>query len=64
MYATLYQFLRMSPTDQARVTHLDLAIIDPNSTRVASQLGTDRSDPASAEEYPGESAFTYPERRK
>lgn len=61
MYATLYAFLRMSPADQARVTHLDLAIVDADCVRVGNELGPDRADPDSAEEYPGESAFTYPQ---
>jgi len=29
MYATLYHFLRMTPAEQAAVTHLDLSIADP-----------------------------------
>ena len=28
MYATLYTFLRLSPADRAKVTHLDLSIVD------------------------------------
>jgi hypothetical protein len=29
MYATIAQFMRMTPAEQARVTHLDLSIAGP-----------------------------------
>ena len=71
MYATLYQFLRMSPAEQSRVTTLDLSIAsDEDLYRcegnylAARGLGQGRPNRQDAEEYPGEEGFTYPERSK
>ena len=42
MYATLHDFLRMSPEDQRHVTHLDLSIADPSDYYRARDKGHDR----------------------
>lgn len=70
MYATLYDFLRMTPADQAKVTHLDLSIVDEQDfyrapqVPVANGLGVGSPWHNNAEEYPGEQRETYPERSK
>ena len=41
MYATLHDFLRMSPEDQRRVTHLDLRIASAEDFAQARDRGHD-----------------------
>ena len=52
MYATLYQFLRLSPADRAKVTHLDLSIASEEDLYREPAIYLDgRGD---SEEYAGE----------
>ena len=73
MYCTLFQFLRLPPSLQACVTHLDLSIASEEDFYRASRpkdppiflgLGVGSSFANDAEEYPGEAGFTYPQREK
>ena len=57
MYATLAQFLRMTPAQQSCVTHLDLSIAEPlDWARYYAQKDADET-----EAYPGERRDTYGE---
>lgn len=71
MYATLHDFLRLSPADQAKVTHLDLSIAGPEDLYRASPdtpqgrgLEQPRPNQQDWEEWPGETSRTYPEWRR
>ena len=75
MYCTLYQFLRLSPADQARVTHLDLSIASEEDlyrarsisacdvAAVSNQLGPECDPLDESEEYYGQRRDTYPRSR-